>query len=93
MSLNKPTAERRAQALANGEVKHGTATGYQYWGCRCAECTRSATERTRAYLKSRTPEMAKTHGTASTYVNYHCRCDLCKAAASLAAQARKARQK
>lgn len=35
-------------------MTHGTATGYAYHGCRCAECTAAQRARMREYRKPRT---------------------------------------
>ena len=36
-----------ARGLADDDPRHGTPTGYSYWGCRCAECTEAYTAKGR----------------------------------------------
>ena len=65
-------------------MKHGTATGYNYHGCRCDECRKAATKATRASRlrgrKARDTQMpAAAHGTVGGYTNWQCRCDACLA--------------
>lgn len=58
--------------------RHGTATAYQYHGCRCAFCQevptkKIAEEREKFAQGKRQP----THGKTSTYRVYGCRCGPC----------------
>lgn len=62
-------------------VRHGgTGTGYTYHGCRCEDCVRANTTKTKTDRKQRDPSTlpADKHGKRSTYVNWGCRCDACK---------------
>jgi len=61
---------------------HGLASTYRGYGCRCDECTRANTERTRlerADRFSRQPPKGS-HGKATTYSNWGCRCGRCRKA-------------
>jgi hypothetical protein len=41
-------------------MKHGTASGYATYGCRCAPCTRAQRERMREYRKRQTDAVPST---------------------------------
>jgi hypothetical protein len=79
-------------------MRHGTATGYRYYGCRCDRCRaantatqRNLRERMNAVLDQRLAEGRVHHGEAGTYFTYGCRCDLCRAAAARQRAAQRAR--
>lgn len=42
-------AERREAAVVPPGVPHGSASTYQYWGCRCAECRAAKQEALKPY--------------------------------------------
>lgn len=62
------------------DPRHGTMTGYAYWGCRCEKCTEAnrvtGIENRAQKLVNLKPE---DHGKAATYL-VGCRCDACKQA-------------
>lgn len=66
-------------------AKHGTATEYASYGCRCVPCRaahlaayKSSREKARARFHA--GELVIKHGTNNAYLYYGCRCDECKAA-------------
>lgn len=69
--------------MAYGGLKHGTISGYTYWGCRCDPCRETHAEyvkKSRAKMKAKgekNPELIP-HGTGSGYRNWGCRCELCR---------------
>jgi hypothetical protein len=72
--------------------KHGTATGYCNYQCRCQPCTTAWTQYTIAYRAKRRELIARglmsiegKHGKDSTYTNYGCRCNDCREAHRLGA--------
>lgn len=63
------------------DEKHGTATGYEYWRCRCDRCREANREAMRRYTGSK-PRLAEDdipHGTRTKY-RRGCRCDGCREA-------------
>lgn len=63
------------------DPRHGTASGYTNYGCRCDECRAANTEQKRRWKARQTPLPAGDwrHGTDG-YSNYRCRCDICQEA-------------
>ena len=74
-------------------IPHGTLNGYQYHGCRCAECRSANHEKSVAWRSRLSPEMANAHGVISTYTQYRCRCDACRIAWSAYQRSWRARRK
>jgi hypothetical protein len=73
-------------ALAAGDDRHGTATGYGNSRCRCWDCcyawaAYSVTAR-HARRNRGLPAGDPRHGTDNGYTNYNCRCEPCKDARS-----------
>lgn len=78
----------RERQYKTGEVvesaKHGTQSGYEESGCRCAACMqwmRDRSERKRRNRGAKAMGIAW-HGSASAYATYGCRCRPCAAAMS-----------
>ena len=77
----------RADGLHRGlpptDARHGTETGYHYWGCRCDPCREAASQRQYQRRTSVSAEMLDPddhrHGTSTGYTYYRCRCDRCRA--------------
>jgi len=55
------------------DPRHGTSSGYGYWGCRCGKCRTAATEKTR---RSRESATVANHGRYG--YDMGCRCEDCK---------------
>lgn len=89
MGRAKTPAERHADMPAD---RHGSRSGYTYWGCRCQRCTRADLEYKRpATPKEPAPESA--HGTLSGYNYWKCRCEGCRSANRKASQDRLAQRR
>jgi hypothetical protein len=60
-------------------IPHGTVSGYNYHGCRCADCRAGAAEYRRAWRAKlkQTPGKQVPHGTRYGYLEYGCRCYPC----------------
>ena len=68
-------------------AKHGTPSGYSYWGCRCAPCTSAINRHVRAWSDEQLDKAVMVdgrryvahapHGTTSGYSSYRCQCDPC----------------
>lgn len=69
--------------MVSREWKHGTASGYTYYGCRCGECREGHRLRMARRKAERLsgPVLGK-HGLRSTYSNWGCRCEPCTKAHS-----------
>jgi hypothetical protein len=81
-----------------GEPKHGTATEYASYGCRCKPCREAhlrayKTSRDRARERFHNGEIEVKHGTNNTYLYYNCRCDECKAAHTATYNAQEAKKR
>lgn len=60
--------------------KHGTATGYTSYGCRCDRCSGARKAQVaRRYAKGLSPGDRR-HGTAAAYEGWGCRCEKCREA-------------
>jgi hypothetical protein len=73
--------EPKMGPLKSRDPRHGSATGYSYWGCRCDKCRAAFTQ---SNNKSRAKKLSKLleagiHG-LKTY-QAGCHCDVCRAAA------------
>lgn len=57
------------------DPRHGTASGYGYWGCRCNKCRAAATAKAREFRASR-------EITEHNRLGYElgCRCEVCRSA-------------
>ena len=77
------------------DKRHGTYSGYNYWGCSCDRCRQA----NRDYMDGRKAEYATreipdhVHGTHNGYANYGCRCDKCREATNIASRERRAKRK
>lgn len=72
-----------AKPLPPDSPKHGTKQGYDYYRCRCEDCTeawRLEIRRRRAIRKVKSWDAP--HGTLSGYTNWGCRCQGCTEACS-----------
>lgn len=70
-------------------MKHGTAGGYRFYGCRCAPCTKASgvdivrrrqqRRDARIYVDRRwvAPLPPEQHGTRNAYAEHSCRCKPC----------------
>lgn len=71
--------------LLDGDSRHGTTTGHDYWGCRCEQCRLAANAASRERKRKRAgvnlPSYDERHGTTAGY-NAGCRCDQCGQAIS-----------
>ena len=72
------TTKTKERALA--KYPHGHRNRYFIAGCRCVDCSQSASEYARAKRMERhnTPIDRIPHGTKNGYSNYGCRCRPCK---------------
>lgn len=60
------------------QPRHGTATEYNHFGCRCVACISYNSERSRRNKEDRLLRPEDTpHGTTTGYWNWNCRCDEC----------------
>jgi hypothetical protein len=64
--------------------EHGTASGYEAAGCRCAACREAMTAarrrtRERRRLRAAVGEREVVHGTWAAYTTDKCRCAECRA--------------
>ncbi|MGO8882754.1 MAG: hypothetical protein ACLPUO_01680 [Streptosporangiaceae bacterium] len=68
-----------ASGIRGGGHKHGTASAYNNYGCRCELCRTAASAARRAWAESLQdrPFAEVPHGTASGYRNWGCRCERC----------------
>jgi hypothetical protein len=82
--------------MTAAEPWHGTVNGYNYHGCRCAECRATMNEflrNWRAENRRRPVPGWVRHGSASTARNYGCKCDSCRDAVSDENRASRQRRK
>ena len=56
------------------DPRHGTPSGYAYWGCRCGKCRGAASQRIR---EARERGVVTNHGRYG--YDMGCRCEICKA--------------
>lgn len=61
------------------KIKHGSASTYVNYGCRCDDCKEGARQKIRERKAAITPDDPR-HGTAGFYTNHGCRCDECREA-------------
>lgn len=64
------------------DPRHGTTTGYSYWGCRCQPCRKSNSDAAKAQKGA---DKVKTHGRVG--YDYGCRCVECRSGKRTAQQA------
>lgn len=94
----------RRRPLPADDARHGTANGYNNYGCRCEACTNAIREynvpRNRAWrhrtgrFKPRAVYLAEieaAHGTESRYKR--CHCDECRAGSAAARRERRRKAK
>jgi hypothetical protein len=75
--------ENRKRGISPGDPRHGTANGYNNYGCRCDDCRAAwavACTRYRNRWRIIGGPDDPAHGTRNGYVYWHCRCDRCLAA-------------
>jgi len=83
MSRVEQVGKIRGSLRSVRDERHGTISGYYYWGCRCNKCRESALEYQRQRIAVRGKEMTvEDHGTISGYQNCGCRCTPCTKAYS-----------
>ena len=61
------------------KIKHGSASTYVNYGCRCDDCKEKMRQTVRDRKAAITPDDPR-HGTAGFYSNHGCRCDECREA-------------
>lgn len=75
-ALQSPTG------LTESDSRHGTASAYTIYKCRCKECVKGNSERVAEAKKKRYAQGLspndKRHGTTGGYKTWGCRCDLCR---------------
>ena len=80
VSLNAVVKVCKKFGLKKGRTpRHGTATEYGHFGCRCDECieaNRIRCGQVKASMRERVEDAP--HGTQSGYWNWECRCDACR---------------
>lgn len=82
-SSKERRAQQRKEGLPPDDPRHGKATSYTNYGCRCDACREAQTKdmaqhRTRMRAAG-LPEGDPRHGTSNGYANYGCRCETCRA--------------
>lgn len=71
------------------QPRHGTATEYMHFGCRCQPCYEANAARMKQEALNRKARQNEApHGTESGYVNWGCRCEKCTLAGLTAMRAR-----
>ena len=71
---------KRTPATPIPDNKHGTTSGYSYYGCRCTVCKTAYSEygRNRRFYNPKTLATdSDKHGTVNGYLHYNCRCEPC----------------
>lgn len=88
---------RRAKediTLNKRDKRHGTYTGYNYYGCSCERCRKANSDyinERKAIWRASVPDHV--HGSFNGYNNYGCRCDECMEAQRENSRLRRGRER
>lgn len=72
---------RTVKGLKHDDPRHGLATTYVNWGCRCERCSAAHADEMKRQVENRWGTPPPTHG-VSGYNAFGCRCDICTKAAA-----------